>query len=199
MHRALHIALLCLVLAALAGLSACGVSSAGVGASNGTPNTPVTLSPAPSATPKATASATSSSSGSSSGSASTGPVTVTVDQQHYGTKDTVVVRVTNGLSTNIYAQNHETACTIVTLEMSAGGTWQPAGECREGILTTFIPVRAGTSATFDLIPGGGQLKSGAWTAGTYRVVLHYTASNPDGSAAPPSSFNSAYSATFTIS
>lgn len=197
MHRVLRIGLLCLVLAALCGLSACGVTSGvsgGADASQGAPNTPVILSPAPSATPKGTASATASSPGSA------GPVTVTVDQEHYGTKDTVVVRVTNGFGTNIYAANHETACTIVTLEMSAGGTWQPAGACREGILTAFIPVRAGTAATFDLAPGGGQIKSGAWTVGTYRVVLHYTASSPDGGAAPPaSSFNTVYSATFTIS
>ena len=199
MHRALRIGLLCLALGALLGLSACGVTSGvsgGAGASQGMPNTPVILSPAPSATPKATATTTAS----SPGSASTGPVTVTVDRLHYGTKDMVVVRVTDGLSTNIYAANHQTACTIVTLEMSAGGTWQPAGACREGILTTFIPVRAGTSATFDLAPGGGQIKSGAWTAGTYRVSLHYTAANPDGGGAPPaSSFSTVYSATFTIS
>lgn len=186
MHRALRICRLSFVVAALLALGACGVSGAGTVAQS-TPSTTVIISPAPSAT------ATSAS------AASTGAVIVIVDQQHYGTKDTIVVRVTNGLSNNIYAGNHQTDCTIVTLEMSSGGAWQPTGACRTEIATIFLPVRAGTTSTFDLAPNGGQFKSSGWITGTYHVALRYTLSNPEsGNSAPPSSFETVYSATFSI-
>lgn len=186
MHRALRIGLLSCVVTALLALSACGVSGAG-SAAQSTPSTTVIMSPAPSAT------------ASSTSAAATGAVAITVDQQHYGTKDTIVVHVTNGLSNNIYAGNHQTDCTIVTLEMNSGGAWQPTGACRTEIATIFLPVRAGTTATFDLTPSsGGQLKSSAWAAGTYHVALRYTLSNPESGSAPPSSFETAYSVTFGI-
>lgn len=187
---------------ALMVLAGCGVATGGAaeggGTSSGTPATLSTrgvLTPAPSATPsRSPAPATTPAPGSSAGG-----VYVSVGQPSYSPTDTIVVTVTNGTSHDVFAANHQTACTIVRLERLDGATWTPAGGCDEGTVTTFIPVRAGSSATFHLAPGGGMMKSAPWAAGTYRVAFRYTQTVAgSGGGAPSASFNTVYSATFTV-
>ncbi len=181
--RMLGVRVLGVALAALLGLAACGVS-AGSGTPTGVPRTPLPVAPTAAATQTA---------------GSTGAVTVVVDRQRYGQSDTIVVTVTNGLLRDILAPNHQTGCTIVGLEVFVNGSWKAAGGCDLGIKTALIPVRAGTTTTLQLAPGGGMLRPAPWAAGTYRAVFRYMVSNAGAEGTPPlAAINTAYSATFTV-
>lgn len=201
MKRIARMCLLCLTLAALLSLAACGVSSGGVAggesAPDATPHGTLTLTPAPTVTttPAATTAATPAST-----AAANGVVTVTTDRQRYGTTDTITVTVTNRHDYDIFAANHQTACTLVTLQRNDNGTWAPVGGCSESTVTALVPLGAGASSAFRLPPGGGGLKPAPWPAGTYRVVFTYTAKATSSAVggAPATGFRTVYSATFTV-
>src|SRR5262249_49656579 len=97
------------------GAAACGVTTAGVGAAAGTTPT-VTTSAAP-AQQTAIAAATRA-------GAPSDLVTLALDRPSYGSGDAIAVTIRNGLATTIYASDHQTDCTEVTLERSVGDTWQ---------------------------------------------------------------------------
>lgn len=199
----LRASVVCLSLVALLGVAACGVASgtrAGNAAAGGTSTVPsgaATRMPAssPFAPPSASPFAPPEPTG------STGAVTVAVGQMHYATTDTIVVTVTNGLALDVFAPNHQTACTLVRLQRYDNGAWQDAGGCSEGSATTLVPVRAHTSSTYRLPPGGGMLKPAPWPAGTYRVAFRFitaaAVSRPGGDV-PTAALSSAYSSTFTV-
>ncbi len=121
-----------------------------------------------------------------------GQVTVAVDKTHYAPTDTITVTILNGLATTISTTDHQTNCTVVTLERLVNGAWQPVGACRLMTPTRVVPISPGTTVQ--------QLGSTAWPAGTYRVAFRYF-TEPDGEpgqGASPGQGGVVYSATFTI-
>jgi hypothetical protein len=156
------------------GLAGCGLTTAPDGGGSGVHGSP----------PAAPGSTVSS---------GAGQVTVKVDKGHYAPSDTITVTITNGMAvTTILAYDHQTNCTIVTLERLANGAWQPEAMCKLMTPTRIVPVPPGAVAL--------QLTSTAWPAGTYRVAFRYF-TKPDGAATPgaaPGQSGAVYSATFAI-
>lgn len=211
MKHVARMCLICLTFAALLFLAACGATSGSVasgsiasggGTPAGTPHGTLTLTPAPmvTTTPAPTVTTTPAATPTSTAAAA-GAVTVTTDRQRYGTTDTITVTVTNRHDYDILAANHQTACTLVTLQRNDNGAWTPVPGCSASIVTALVPLRAGASDTFRLSPGGGRLQPAPWQVGTYRVVFTYTASATSTAAggAPAAGFSTISSATFTIS
>jgi hypothetical protein len=198
MKHIARMSLICLTFAALQCLAACGASSGSVasggGAPVGTPHSTLTLTPAPTVTTTPAATPTST-------AAADGVVTVTTDRQRYGTTDTITVTVTNSHQYDIFAANHQTACTLVTLQRNDNGAWTPVPGCSASTVTALVPLRAGASDTFRLSPGGGRLKPAPWQVGTYRVVFTYTAKATSTAVggAPAAGFSTISSASFTVS
>jgi hypothetical protein len=134
-------------------LAGCGLSSqAGLGA------TPQASTPA-----TATASPTTP-----SAQITSGIVALRLGQSHYGTSDSILVVVANGLQSEIFAADHRSDCTVLTIELqAAAGSWQPLASCRIETVTRLVPIAAGTTLAQTLRPNA------TWQPGTYRIVLSF--------------------------
>jgi hypothetical protein len=124
--------------------------------------------------------------------ANPGRVTVTVDKTHYAPTDTITVTIFNGLAASVSTTDHQTNCTMVTLERSVNGAWQTIAPCRLMTPTRVVPIPPGATTQ--------RLGSTAWPVGTYRVVFHYS-TEPDAAptqGATPGQGGVVYSANFTI-
>lgn len=127
-----------------------------------------------------------------------GSVTVTLSAPRYAAGDPVKVSVSNGSRDAIYTEDFQTACTIVTLQKSAGGSWTDITGCSMGRPTRTLTIEPGTAKeavldphSFHLAEGAGRLGFGA---GTYRIRFGYRkAAEPMG--AQPLIV---YSATFAV-
>jgi hypothetical protein len=117
-------------------------------------------------------------------------VTVTVDKTHYAPQDTITVTISNGLATTISTTDHQTNCTIVTLERLANGAWQAEGVCRLKTPTRIVPISPGMTVQ--------QLSSSPWPTGTYRVAFRYFTEPDAVQGASPGQGGLVYSTTFTI-
>jgi len=146
-------------------LAACGVTTAGEQQPGGTT----------SGTPTATAASTASSGGGTPVSSvpPTGAVTLTTDQASYTTSSTILVTLTNHRSTSIFAFDHQTSCTILTLQRQTASGWQAVGGCALGRMTVQVEIQAGANMKITLAPAAGQIHPTPWPAGTYRAVLSY--------------------------
>jgi hypothetical protein len=129
----------------------------------------------------------------SPGTATPGPITVTPDKQQYGHSDTIAVTIVNGTSTAIVAPDHQSNCTVVTLEWWTGQSWQPQNQCKLMIATRLIPIVPGATLVQQLHPQGGTPPG--WATGTYRVAFTYYVGTP---ANFSGSTTTIYSATFTV-
>lgn len=189
----------CLVLAivVLLGVGGCGVSGGGAVISGSSGATPTQRGTTADATAVVTPAPTPTIPGSVPGT--TGSVTLAVNQTHFAPGGSIVVHIDNGAPTTIYAANHRTACTIVTLERNIGGSWQPFARCAEGVMTIMVPIRAGHQLDVTLASSGSQFASNLWPAGTYRAALFYSlAPVASGGTTNPSAPNVSYSNTFTV-
>lgn len=170
---------------ALLGMTACGVSAPSGNAKNVPSATTTTQSATattpPAATPPVTRGAT----------LTQGQVTVTLSKTSFASSDTITVYVNNGLGTSIQVANHQTACTIVTMQQSEGATWQAVGKCRLMIMTVMKNLPALSTTVVQLGPSAGQIAQSAWPAGTYRIALYYVSSSPK-------VLSPAYSAQFAV-
>jgi len=146
-------------------LAACGVTTAGEQQPGGTT----------SGTPTATAASTASSGGGTPVSSvpPTGAVTLTTDQASYTTSSTILVTLTNHRSTSIFAFDHQTSCTILTLQRQTASGWQAVGGCAQGRMTVQVEIKAGANMKITIAPTAGQIHPTPWPAGTYRVALNY--------------------------
>ena len=113
------------------------------------------------------ASSTVSQTATASGQLTGGQVTLTLDKQRYGARDAVVVTITNGLSRTIWAEDHQTNCTVLVAEHAQAGAWVPVGTCRLMTPTRMTPLSAGATTV--------DLNTSAWPAGNYRITLNYSA------------------------
>ena len=147
-------------------LAACGVST-GLGQggqSASTPMTPMTpTTPTPSLAPSA-----------SPTSPPAHGVTLTVAHASYSRSATITVTLINGGASPIFAYDHQTSCTILSLRRQTSSGWQTVGECALGVLTHQIEIHAGETMKIALAPGAGTIRAAPWPAGTYRALLHYT-------------------------
>ncbi|GAC1460273.1 MAG: hypothetical protein PVSMB4_19260 [Ktedonobacterales bacterium] len=128
--------------------------------------------------------------GSGTGSPTPGQVTLATNQQRYAPSEPVVVTVTNGLAVRILAADHQSDCTVVTIERQNDQTWQPQNPCRLMSPTRLIPLDSGSAMTLQLQPPQGTGTAG-WTPGTYRIALSYRHSASDEG-------TTIYSATFVV-
>jgi len=168
--------------AALVLLAACGRVSTGAAGDAGN---------ATSATQTTAASATATAGGNA---AVANSVTITLDKALYAANDTLTVTITNGLASVITVADHQTNCSIVVLQSQSNGAWQSIRNCRIMTPTRLTHLAAGSVTTVRLVPGGGQIATTPWAAGTYRVVLMYGSA----ASATPGSGAEATSHTFTI-
>lgn len=101
-------------------------------------------------------------------------VTLSSDRGAYSPTSTIIVTLANRGSSSIFAPNHQTGCTILTLQRETSSDWQPVGRCALGILTHLVEVRAGETMRILLAPGAGEFRPTPWPTGTYHAVLRYT-------------------------
>jgi hypothetical protein len=115
----------------------------------------------------------------------------------YSACQNIQVVIANGLRATIYAVDHQTSCTIVTLQQQVGGTWQATGGCLLATVTRFYAIKHSTAVAQILHPGSGSLRSqvNGWAAGTYRIAFKWFLGGPEALHPSPT----VYSSPFTIS
>jgi len=116
-----------------------------------------------------------------------------MDKQHYSATDPITATISNGLATSIWAADHQSACTVLTVEMQQGNQWVPIARCRSMIATRMIPFAAGSQTTVRLL-GAGTDPHNVWPAGTYRARFSYRGNEN----APGGPMGIVYSAQFTV-
>jgi hypothetical protein len=121
-------------------------------------------------------------------------VALRLAQDHYGVGDSISVVVANGLPSEILTADHQSDCTVVTLELQMGGSWQAIASCRAEIVTRLVPIAAGTTLAQTLHPNGGVAPQATWQPGTYRIMLSFFTKGASASQALQ-----VLSSTFTIS
>lgn len=185
------LALGCALVVLLAG---CGVTTAGSledtsGASSTTTNA---------ATATASARASAATATTKASGATSGAVTLSVGAGHYSTSDRVVVTVRNIGDTTIFAQQHNTSCSLILLERLVNGAWQPVYPCNDGFPhPTVGEITPGSTKIVQLVPivtGNAEAIGGQWQTGTYRAALSYVTSQT----ASFSQGTVVYSSTFAV-
>jgi hypothetical protein len=121
-------------------------------------------------------------------------VSLSSDHASYTPASTIVVTLSNTLATSVRTFDHQTNCTIVTLQRQTTSGWTNVGGCAMMIATRIVEITTGETRKIALSPGAGQIHATPWPAGTYRVVLHYALPGQDLSAG-----TLATTPTFTIS
>ena len=112
--------------------------------------------------------------------------------------DTVSVTVINGLPPPILVEDHQSGCTVVTLERQVDGGWLVVAPCQLETPTLLLSIPSGAAQTVTLRPAGGP-QPRVWQAGTYRFALRYSAGDEGqtkSAALAPAAI--VYSQTFTI-
>jgi hypothetical protein len=124
-----------------------------------------------------------------------GQVRVVVEADRYGSCDTIPVWAGNGLDHSISGTDHQSDCTIVTLQHRVADTWETLARCLLATPTRVVVLPSMHANFIPLAPGGsGTQQGGAWPAGTYRVAFSYY----EGSEPSPGTAKVVYSPTFTI-
>jgi hypothetical protein len=106
-------------------------------------------------------------------------VTVILDKTSYTPDEAITVTIRNGLKTSIIAANHQSGCTLVTLQwQDAQGNWQNQNKCRLGVMTRLITLPSQSSQVQSLSPTSGTFaRSGQWAKGHYRIIFGFTLGN----------------------
>lgn len=152
---------------------------------------------------------TSSGTGNTSpGTSTPGPIVIATDHATYAPTDRVQVTLTNGLSTAVYAPDHQASCSIFRLQHMVNGAWQdvaaPLAGCPLGRATIFMKIAPGTSYHAAIIAGYLRQGDAKFPAGQYRLAFSYATTPLDsGTGFPPptdgtSAAPTVYSATLTI-
>jgi hypothetical protein len=130
-----------------------------------------------------------------------GAVTLHLGQTYARLTDAVSVTVTNDLPQAIVVEDHQSECTVVTLQRQEGGGWQAVAPCQLETPTRLVSIPSGAAQTVTLRPEGGTQPQ-VWQAGTYRFAFNYSAAETgaEGQTSPADFAPAAvvYSQTFTI-
>lgn len=181
-----------LILAGILAIAGCGLTTSSAIGRNGTSSAgertvqqsqPSQPSPSP----------TLSASGVSQNPATQGQVTVTMNKAHYTTTDSITATIFNGLATSISSADHQTQCTVLTVEMLQNNQWVPVAPCRSMIATRIVPFAAGSQTPVSLVRVGGAAQ-GSFPPGTYRAKFTYMS----GQSGRPGPAATVYSGPFTI-
>jgi hypothetical protein len=122
-------------------------------------------------------------------------VTVLLDKTQYGVDDTLHISIANRLTTPVTGSDHQSACTIVKVQMQRAGSWIDMGKCLQGTPTRRVTLEANTTTAVAVSPGASNFATNAhWNAGTYRIAFSYIPGKDE--ITGPSTV--VYSATFTI-
>jgi len=118
-------------------------------------------------------------------------VRVTTDKASYGTGQSIVVTIVNGLSVPIYALSGQTYCTIVTIQRHTDGQWGAEGRCLSYTPPGWVDIAARGSTLVEVRP---RLPSDRPLGpGRYRAVLTFAVGSTTGPSA------TAFSSDFLIS
>jgi hypothetical protein len=135
-------------------------------------------------------------------SAAGAKVTVIVGKAHYTSNETITVTIDNNLAKSIAAANHQSGCTMVTLQwQDTQGNWQDQNHCRQGMMTKMIMLPPHSSQVQMIAPTSGTFARNAqWAKGNYRIVFNFTFSNADVESIPTTggSGSPIYSPTFVV-
>ncbi len=130
-----------------------------------------------------------------SGQLTAGPVTVTLAQSHFDPQEPLLATIHNGLNTSIWAQDHQSGCTLLAMEYLTGGIWDAVAQCTQPRPPKAIEIPAGsTSVQYISYPQEMDMAAG-WAAGTYRMTLIYALSR---TGVGSSAATTVHSAHFTI-
>jgi hypothetical protein len=102
-----------------------------------------------------------------------GQVAVVVESGTYGPASTLPVWAGNGLSQCVYTADHQSDCSVVTLELRVNGEWRPLLRCLRASPTRILAIAPLRADFVTLAPAATGTASGMWTAGTYRVAFTY--------------------------
>lgn len=131
-----------------------------------------------------------------------GKVTVILGKTQYTPDEAITVTISNGLTTSIIAANHQSGCTLVTLQwQDAQGNWQNQNNCRLGVMTRMITLPPQSSQVQSLSPTSGTFsRTAQWTKGHYRIIFGFTLGNPDVESIPITKVpgSPVYSPTFVV-
>jgi hypothetical protein len=123
-------------------------------------------------------------------------VTLVLGKAQYTAGEALNITLYNKVATPITASDHQSACTIVKVQVQRNGAWVDVGKCLQGSPTRRITVDANATMTVTVAPGASNLAPNAqWQAGTYRVAFTYIPGKDE--VVGPATV--VYSATFTIS
>lgn len=126
--------------------------------------------------------------------ATTGPVVVTTDLATYPAGQAIGVIVTNASSTNYYARDGKSGCSLVQLERYDSGSrkWIAMDPCVGVQTVQTLTIAPSTAVPYTLAPNS-PADPNSWQTGQYRVSVQYSTA-ADGTA----SAQEAHSAAFTI-
>src|SRR5215469_9694255 len=112
-----------------------------------------------------------------------GQVRLVLGKSHYASNEIIIVTITNGLSTSIYAPANFTDCTLVLLEWKTPTGWVPRGRCPSARPTGLMELKPGSATPQRLTPVAGVARPSAhatWQAGTYRAIFAYSLKPDEG-------------------
>lgn len=104
------------------------------------------------------------------------PVHIRTNATSYQVGDTITVMLSNQSSQTIYFLNHQTNCTVVSVQLQTDSGWTPLNNCAAGGISSWQTLKAGESLTVMLKTSSDS----RWTAGIYRAVLNYHPSSQTG-------------------
>lgn len=109
-----------------------------------------------------------------SGQTVTGQVTLTTSSSAYSSGNPLVVTIHNGLSTPIGAADHQSNCTVLTLQIWSKGAWTPVSRCELMTETHEVSFAAGSATPVQLGFTDATGRPEGLAAGAYRALLTYT-------------------------
>jgi len=112
-----------------------------------------------------------------------GQVRLVLDKSHYASNEIIIVTITNGLSTSIYAPATFTDCTLILLEWKTPTGWVPRGRCPSARPTGLVELKPGSATPQRLTPVAGVARPSAhatWQAGMYRAIFAYSLKPDEG-------------------
>ena len=118
----------------------------------------------------------------------TGAVILQVGAASYPPGSVVHVTIKNQSNQAINFADHQTNCTVLTVQRQVGDSWQKMAPCRLEILTRLHTLNAGASMDVSINTAG------PWPAGVYRARLDFRA----GSDTVPGGAGTVYSSEFSL-
>src|SRR5262245_57321136 len=118
-----------------------------------------------------------------------GRVSVTTDKSVYDVTETILAKVTNGLEQTIATWDHQSYCTILTLQkLEPTGSWMDVAPCRLETPTRLVRIGPLTDVSVKIPPGN--------SSGIYRLRLTWQFVDDNGQ--PVGNPTITYSPQFTI-